>query len=152
MAVSKTEEIVTWYLRFNGYFTTTNFTVHPDTRNGGTDADVIAVRFPHSVENPGRHIFTRDPRLIKNNVIDFVIAEVKSGLCNLNNTWVNPDKKNVEYTLKWMGFSVDENLLHTIADSIYTKGFWLSQRGDFLVRFVCFGRYLNEQISTSKQM
>jgi len=50
MAANRFELLATWYLRFNGYFTIQDFTVHPDFRKqgGGTDTDILAVRFPHS--------------------------------------------------------------------------------------------------------
>src|SRR5438128_2340588 len=60
MPANRFEALATWYLRFNGYFTTPDFTVHPDFRNqpGGTDADVLAVRFPHSKEYQRRFVVT----------------------------------------------------------------------------------------------
>ncbi len=41
------EGVATWYLRLNGYLTTTNFILHPEMGTvQETDVDVLAVRFP----------------------------------------------------------------------------------------------------------
>src|SRR5882762_6253059 len=90
MPANRFELLATWYLRFNGYFTTANFSVHPDFRNrpGGTDADIIAVRFPHSREYQRRFNFDRDTSLIRPARLDFLICEGKSGPCDINqNSW-----------------------------------------------------------------
>jgi hypothetical protein len=59
------ELLCTWYLRLNGYFTTPNFSVHPDYKGGGeTDADVLAIRYPNSQEYQRRFTFKRDEVLI----------------------------------------------------------------------------------------
>src|SRR5690348_6888261 len=66
MAANRYELLASWYLRFNGYFTTPNFIVHKDYRKrpGGTDADILAVRFPCSTEFQLRFKFECDPRLV----------------------------------------------------------------------------------------
>jgi len=43
------EHLCTWFLRLNGYLTTTNFYAHDKHETLG-EIDVIAVRFPHSQE------------------------------------------------------------------------------------------------------
>ena len=46
-----TEDLVYWFFRLNGCLTMENFIVHPDTAGPPeTDADLIAVRFPHRRE------------------------------------------------------------------------------------------------------
>lgn len=87
MAANRYELLATWYLRFNGYFTTPDFIVHKDYRRrpGGTDADVLAVRFPHSTESQLRFKLDCDPGLVVyRDKIDFLVCEVKKGLCDLN--------------------------------------------------------------------
>jgi hypothetical protein len=47
----KTEKLVYWYLRLNGFLTIENFVVHPDqSREQRTDVDIIGVRFPFRAE------------------------------------------------------------------------------------------------------
>ncbi len=85
MAANRFELLATWYLRFNGYFTIQDFTVHPDFRNqpGGTDADILAVRFPYSEEFQRRYSFDRDQELIRPKRTDILICEVKAGRCDI---------------------------------------------------------------------
>ena len=63
MAANRFELLATWYLRFNGFFTTPDFTIHPNFKKqgGGTDADVLAVRFRHSGEFQRRFQFEQTP-------------------------------------------------------------------------------------------
>jgi len=141
MAANRFETLATWYLRFNGYFTTANFTVHPDYRKrpGGTDADILAVRFPYSTEFQRRFNFERDRQLISEDRVDFVICEVKSGRCCLNDSWRDPERQNVEYAIRWMGFDEDDNLVREAAAEVYRCGCWYMRQKPVRVRFVCFG-------------
>ena len=125
MAANRFELLATWYLRFNGYFTGPDFVVHKDYRNrpGGTDADVLAVRFPHSCEYQRRFEFDHDPDLVTaDKKIDLVICEVKKGLCDLNEPWLTAERQNVEYVIRWMGFEVDEGKIARIAGELYNRG------------------------------
>jgi len=152
VAANRFELLATWYLRFNGYFTTADFTVHPDFRNrpGGTDADIIAVRFPHSVENQRRFSFQRDTTLIRSDRIDFLICEVKSRRCDLNqNSWRNRERRNVEYTVRWMGFERDDTRIHEIADEVYRFGARDLLEEEICIRFVCFGSESNPELSSA---
>jgi len=47
----KPEELAHWHVRLNGFFTITNFVVHP-TRKGSqlSDGDIVDVRFPYRAE------------------------------------------------------------------------------------------------------
>src|SRR5262245_60877427 len=47
------EELVYWYLRLNGFIPLTNFVLHRDEVHRTSDADVVAVRFPHVFEEIG---------------------------------------------------------------------------------------------------
>jgi hypothetical protein len=140
MAANRYELLATWYFRFNGYFTVPDFVVHRDYRKrpGGTDADVLAVRFPHSCEYQRQFEFNHDPILITcGNKIDFVICEIKKGRCDLNESWLATERKNVEYVIRWMGFENDEVKLRQIADEVYGTG--SSEASRCSVRFVVIG-------------
>lgn len=106
------EELVRWYLRFNGFLTTENFVVHSPNRSlprvpAGTETDILGVRFPHSKESPAEtwtpdveavrftirnHSRLFDADAMSADLIDFLIAEVKGGNDRrLNATWRSPD-------------------------------------------------------------
>lgn len=141
MAANRFELLATWYLRFNGFFTTPDFTVHPNSRKkgGGTDADVLAVRFRHTTEYQARYMFERDPGLPAEAHAEFLICEVKAGVCAINDTWSVPANENVEYALRWMGFESKEDTLTAIAQTLYANGRWSSADKQTAVRMVCFG-------------
>jgi len=151
MAANRFELLATWYLRFNGYFTVPNFIVHKDYRNrpGGTDADVLAVRFPHSCEYQRRFEFEHDPELVSaSGRVDFVICEVKTSRCDINEPWIRAERANVEYALRWMGFEENDTRLSQIAGDVYNSGFsepagmWCS------VRFIAIGNEENIELKT----
>jgi hypothetical protein len=148
MAADRTESLASWYLRFNGYFVIPGFTVHPDykKRPGGTDADVLAVRFKHSREYQVRFNFERDPSLVLDIGMDFVIAEVKRSKCSLNDTWTKAERENVEYALRWMGRWEDQ-AIRTIASRMYRNGHWQNRRRGESVRFLCFGSESNQEFA-----
>jgi len=153
MPMNRCELLSNWYLRFNGYFTTPNFTVHPDYRKqpGGTDADILAVRFPYSEEYQEQFNFDRDPALVIINSVDFLICEVKSSLCDLNKmSWGNPSRKNVEYAIRWLGFEQQEKVINCIADDIYKTGAWYSSDNQKVVRFACIGEKINDTLLIEK--
>ena len=159
MAANRFELLATWYLRFNGYFTIQDFTVHPDFQKqpGGTDADILAVRFPHSEEFQHRFNFNRDQALIRSNRTDFLICEVKAGRCDINQkTWRNPKRKNVEYAMSWMGFESDNDRIRELAAQLYGKGECDLPKENKCVRFICFGTQenpdLKEQIPDAQQI
>jgi hypothetical protein len=152
MATNRCELLATWYLRFNGYFTVPDFVVHKDYRNrpGGTDADILAVRFPNSCEYQRRFVFKHDAELVVGDKIDFVICEVKKGLCDLNDPWLAEERCSVEYVLRWMGFEDDEVTLNRIAGEIYHSGFTESARSCCSVRFLAIGN--KENLDLKKKM
>jgi len=89
----KPERVAYWFLRLNGCLTIENFLLHSDVAGGQkTDADILAVRFPHRAElrasrDPlaDHHLFSSDGRL------DVIVAEVTTGPCKLNKAWRKRD-------------------------------------------------------------
>lgn len=124
----KHEKLVRWYLRFNGFLTAENYVIH-EARNGnvpqGGEFDTLGVRFPHSREQVDQKLIKNDTRLDDpeakaDNLIDFVIAEVKSGKGNsLNGIWQRGDEdrkvERVGYLLRWMGALGDEQIIGDVA-------------------------------------
>jgi hypothetical protein len=73
------EHLRTWFLRLNGYLTTTNFYAHHRRETLG-EVDVTAVRFRHSQE---LHFEDSKALKIPSAKIDVVLAEAKRGLAPL---------------------------------------------------------------------
>jgi hypothetical protein len=87
----KPEKVAYWYFRLNGFFQIENFVVHPERRGGQrTDADLLAVRFPHRAErlfdDPNDIMADDEDRLsLSKDLIDVLIVEVKTNQpCTLN--------------------------------------------------------------------
>lgn len=86
-----------WYFRLNGFLQIENFVIHPGGRGSQrTDADLLAVRFPHRAEFLlDRREPMRDDECtlrLSPKVIDIVIAEVKTNdPCKLNGPWTAPE-------------------------------------------------------------
>jgi hypothetical protein len=148
MSANRVEKLVYWYLRFNGYLTVENFTVHPDhKKEPEAEVDILAVRFLNSKEEPEGYRFARDDKLILPNVTDFIIGEVKSSMCAINeNSWGDPKRKHIEYALEWMGFlPKNPKVISTVAEELYQNKIW--SEGSYSVRFMCFGNRENEELS-----
>lgn len=147
MSANRVEKLVYWYLRFNGYFTVENFTVHPDfKKEPEAEADILAVRFPLSKEEPEGYIFERDEELIRLDVVDFIIGESKSGMCTINeNSWGNPELNHINYALEWIGFlQADSQTFKDAVEDLKRQRAW--SNNDYSVRFVCFGKEINDQL------
>lgn len=118
------ERLAYWYFRLNGFLTTENFIIHPDVgRKQRTDADLLAVRFKHRVENivqpmrddPG--IADRDP------IVNIIIAEVKTGPCTLNGPWTDPAQGNMMRVLRAIG-CIDNDSVERAAEGLHRGGAW----------------------------
>ncbi len=105
------EQLLSLYLRLNGFFVT-GFIVHSPTHgNNNTEVDVLAVRFPNNNE-PERQIKS-DPLLdLSNNYIDLAICEVKSKRQPLQfNSALTSTSGTIASVLRWAGmFNEDEVL------------------------------------------
>lgn len=138
------EFLTLWFLRLNGYFCVPNFIIHPDAPGPQrTDADILAVRFPHCSEVAGAPLPQNDSFVVPDR-IDFLIAEVKSGRCQLNGPWADPTKGNVEYVLRWMGFVDEDSRLQRMARALYQEKWWRDSEGPYGVRIACFGRSVSD--------
>src|SRR5450432_1539877 len=103
------EKVAYWYFRLNGFFQIENFVVHPERRGSQrTDADLLAVRFPHRAErlfdNPNDVMADDEHRLVlSHDLIDVLIVEVKTSHCTLNGPWTEQDRQNVHRVLAAIG-------------------------------------------------
>jgi len=144
MSANRVEKLIYWYLRFNGYLTVENFIVHPNfKRDPEAEADILAVRFPLSAEDPRRFTFGRDSNLIIPDRIDFIIGEVKSSRCDINPSWSEPHRENIQYALRWLGYW-PEGEIDAISRAVYNQKVWASDSAS--VRFVCFGMEENLEL------
>ncbi len=157
MEVDPHELLVRWYLRFNGYLGVENFVVHQTLQGGNVqvgETDTLAVRFPHSREDPGFPLQT-DPKLLDNRavthgLVDFVVAEVKGGQNDtLNRVWRPPADPvkidRVGYMIRWLGAFSDESLIRTVATELQASHSALQDQ--FLFRVVMFAHKVQPKLS-----
>jgi hypothetical protein len=147
------EKVAYWYFRLNGFFQIENFVVHP-TRRGGqrTDADLLAVRFPHRAERlfDDPNDIMADDELglaLSRDRIDVVIAEVKRGDCTLNGPWTRHEHQNVHRVLAAIGCLSRDQIEQAAAD-IYRAGVHVSKLGT-RIRLVAVGRQRNAELSAT---
>jgi hypothetical protein len=148
----KAEDVAYWYFRLNGFLLLENFYVHPD-RGGGalTDADLLAVRFPHRAErvfdNPTDVMEDDDQTLaLTRDRIDVVIAEIKTGRCALNGPWTDPGRRNMQRVLAAIGV-VPQARIGEAAAALYEHGYFEADAA-LRVRLVAVGSRTDEDINT----
>jgi hypothetical protein len=148
------EKVAYWYFRLNGFFQIENFVVHPERRGSQrTDADLLAVRFPHRAErlfdNPN-DIMADDHRhlLLFRDRIDVLIAEVKTNdPCTLNGPWTRLDRRNVHRVLAAIG-CLPPCIIEQAAADIYRDGVHVSDLG-LRIRLVGVGRDRSNDLAAS---
>lgn len=140
------EKIAYWFFRLNGCFTFENFIVHPDVRGGQrTDADLIPLRFAHRREllTSGQPMQDH-PLFDKQQVrISVFFVEVKTGKCELNGPWTNPEKENLQRVLYALGLFPESEVPQVAAD-LY--GNLHSSRHDIALQFTAIGRSVNSRL------
>lgn len=114
-----------------------NFVVHPDRgTEQRTDADLIAVRFGHRVENVERPMVD-DPNVAAcGTFVNVIIAEIKRGRCSLNGPWTAPGLENMQRVLRAVG-CVPNASIQDAADALYARGHW--SEGDVTIRLFAIG-------------
>jgi len=139
------EEVAYWFFRLNGCLTIKNFVVHPDFGGGQrTEVDILAVRFPYRLELITSGEPMRDHEVFKSSdLIDIVIAEVKSDHCRINGPWRNKPDENMHRVLYAIGaFKKDD--VPKVAESLYDKGYY--QDDNFRVRIFAIGSRKNSNL------
>ncbi|MBR1236629.1 hypothetical protein [Bradyrhizobium sp. AUGA SZCCT0182] len=146
------EKVAYWYFRLNGFLQIENFVVHPERRGGQrTDADLLAVRFPHRAErlfdNPNDIMADDEHRLaLSRDLIDVVVAEVKTNQrCTLNGPWTLQEQQNVHRVLAAIGCFPPGGIDEAAAD-IYRAGIHQSDLG-LRVRLVAVGRDRSDDLT-----
>jgi hypothetical protein len=136
------------------FFQIENFVIHPERRGGQrTDADLLAVRFPHRAErlfdNPDDIMSDDEHQLaLSRDLIDVVIAEVKTNQpCTLNGPWTREDRQNVQRVLAATG-CIPSGCIVEAASDVYRTGIHENDLG-LRVRLVAIGRERNEELAAS---
>lgn len=141
------ERLAYWFLRLNGFLTIYNFIVHPEAADDHgryrqqTDVDVMGVRLPYRHENRKRPM--QDHPLFQVGCMQFALAETKSSMCGLNDSWRESARENMQKALSAAGIVPQEDL-DTVAAQLYAHGQF---RTDVLwVRWLFFGRTFNSDL------
>ncbi len=149
------EKVAYWYFRLNGFFQIENFVVHPSGRGGQrTDADLLAVRFPHRAErlfdDPNDTMRDDEDALsLSPSLIDVVIAEVKGNQpCSLNGPWTNKDRQNVHRVLAAIG-CISPDQIEAAAADIYRTGIHQKSGFGLRIRLVAVGGARNEALAST---
>jgi hypothetical protein len=112
--INYAEELAYWYLRLNGFFLVDNFVIH---REGAqiqyrSDADLIAVRFPHVKEAVGGMPIDFDNKVLFKafdpSKIIGLIVEVKSTRQKEVNPEIFQNKDRMEYAINRFGFPLKD--------------------------------------------
>jgi hypothetical protein len=120
--MSKAEELVNWYLRLNGLLTIPHFILHPSSRGPQrTDADIIGIRFPFRREFEKSDCDDRKLEYHSTKPSLFIV-EVKTKEIDLNETWQNPEKGNINKILNDLGFFQTEEQAASVAEGLYNIG------------------------------
>ena len=147
----RAEEVASFYLKLNGFFILPNFAIHRDYVNEyiHTEADILAVRFPHSIEEINKKRLFDDPVIAKiagSRKRLFLIVEVKSGMCAINRKWTNEGfgTQHMQTAIKRMGFA-PVGLSGKIAQSLMGKTSTWEDADDQVVH-LCIGRSKNDSL------
>lgn len=106
------EEIVYWYLRWNGFFLVDNLVIHrSEVTDYPSDIDVLALRLPYVYEPIGGRTEDWDESLFasfKPNLSIGLICEAKSGRYDVDKLF---SKQNISYVVGRFGFVSDHESL-----------------------------------------
>lgn len=150
----RAEQVANWYFRLNGFLSIPGFVVHPDQvrEYPRTEADLIAVRFPGSIEVINRSemqddkIITQLHGIGPNKKILFVLVEVKSGDCSMNGPWSERPRKNIQRVVRRLGFA-EANKIDEISEALYSNARWSDEK--YVLQYVCVGKNVNAELSRS---
>jgi hypothetical protein len=149
------DKLAYWYLRLNGFLTIQNFVVHPDggsNSNQRTDVDLLGLRFPYRVELLRNPMIDDKPFTEKKSTPYIAITEVKKAQCNLNSSWTDPDKQNMQRILRALGaFPQDDpqqHVFNNVAEALYKSGTFENEQ--YYISLVCIGESYNNRVQKDK--
>jgi hypothetical protein len=147
------EKVAYWYFRLNGFLQIENFVVHPSGRGGQrTDADLLAVRFPHRAErlfdDPTDIMQDDEHRLsLSRKMVDVVVAEIKTNQpCTLNGPWTREAQQNVHRVLAAIGCLPSDRIDDAAVD-IYRSGAHENDDLGLRIRLVAVGAEHNDELA-----
>jgi hypothetical protein len=145
----KPDRLAYWYFRLNGFMTIEKFLVHPETGSCiGTDVDILATRFTYREENVVCPM-ADDPQVAEcETFANVVIAEIKTGGCDLNGPWTNPVLQNMERVLRSIGCASKDEI-PPAAQSLYEHGKW--SNGIATVRLFAVGEESNDHLVVGRE-
>jgi hypothetical protein len=144
------EKVAYWYFRLNGFLQTENFVVHPGRRGSQrTDADLLAVRFPHRAEflldHPDPMRDDENTLRLSSVLIDVAIVEVKANQpCALNGPWTAKEHQNVDRVIAAIG-CLPHDLIDEAAARIYRHGIF--EHDAHRIRLISVGRVENPELA-----
>lgn len=144
----RAEQVASWYFRLNGFFSVPGYIVHPDQTKERpyAEADLIAVRFPHSVEKIKDFPMRDDPcliRLANSEQTLFVLVEVKAGQCSINASWEEEWRGNIQRVVRRLGFTEEHNV-ESVAEQMYQSLRW--ENDNYILQYLVVGRDHNPQL------
>jgi hypothetical protein len=156
MPRGRTEELVEWYLRLNGYFIIPNYILHPLMPCGSqrTEIDLLGVRFPYQSEvvcnSEGKRLpMENDAKLIDNQFVDCLIVSVKGAESEAEVNRKIKDFQNLKDVIKRFGFVESEDEIVDVAKELLREK--KAVRGQFQIRFLGIaGKY--NRYSKTKQI
>lgn len=147
------ERVAYWYFRLNGFLQIENFVVHPEKKGSArTDADLIGVRFPHREEGlyDDRPCIMEDDSLLElSDLVEVIIAEVKTGQCSLNPAWTESHRQNIHRILAAIG-CIPKAGIPDAATNLYRLGVHTSD--GLRIRSVAIGRERNPSLNPVTQI
>jgi len=145
----RAEEVARWYFRLNGCFQT-GFVLHADQPGRQiTDADICAVRFPHTEEKLRDIRMTDDrwfTRTAPNGQILLFVAEItQGGPCKVNGPWTDHSRGGMEKVVQRFGFA-DAAKVPEIVSSMYDRLWWGDDK--HVLTYVAIGERASRDLAT----
>lgn len=155
MPRERTEELVEWYLRLNGYFIIPNFILHPLMPCGSqrTEIDLLGVRFPYQSEvvcnSEGKRLkMENDEKLIDNRFLDCLIVSVKGIKSEVEINRKIKEFQNLKDVIKRFGFvGSEENIADVAKELSREKKAVMDQ---FQIRFLGIAGKFNKYSKTKQ--
>ncbi len=155
MPRGKTEELVEWYLRLNGYFIIPNFILHPlmPCRSQRTEIDLLGVRFPYQTEvvcdSEGKRLpMENDEKLIDNRFVDCLIVSVKGIKSEVEINRKIKEFQNLKDVIKRFGFVGSEENIADVAKELLREK--KAVRDQFQIRFLGIAGKFNKYSKTKQ--
>ena len=141
------EKIAYWFFRLNGCLNLTNFLVHHERKDReGTEVDVLGVRFPYRNELAlsGRSMDDHEIFTEREQKIDIIVADATTGDCKVNDSWIKPEKLNMERILFALGI-FPKKRAEAIAVKLYEELYYDDDPA-FRVNIYALGRKKNADL------